>query len=296
MFQLVEQVVKLLFLGVCLQLVINVIQLLLTHLLYHLSVLNLGDEFPVGTTVIKYRANDFAGNSTEKTFAITVQDKIAPIIDKCPSSKIELSISGKKIKDTDNQIVGANSNSNCDSLIILPKPLTATDNCDAIVLPIADKNIFPIGNSVQTWIATDKSGNTAVCLVNIVVTPLDAPIASISATDACIGDNIILSADSITSATYTWTGPDSFSSATQKPMIKTITAAAAGKYVVNYKIGKCASSYDSVTLNILLAPSALKDSFAVESGKTLTDKVTTNDLTNSTETFKVKINQANSNY
>ena len=46
-------------------------------------------SFPVGTTMVSYRAIDNAGNSSTTTFNVTVRDSVAPVI-ACPSNTVQL--------------------------------------------------------------------------------------------------------------------------------------------------------------------------------------------------------------
>ena len=253
-----------------------------------------GDEFPTGQNIIIYKATDLAGNMTTQSFTVNVVDTEKPKFDACPKNEIFLEISGVKIKDTDNQVVALNTNKTCDSLIVLFKPLTATDNCDAGVLakPLFLKNIFPIGTTIITWVATDKSFNTEYCTFNLTISPLQAPKASISNGMACIGETVQLNATTVTNATYNWTGPNIFTSKTQNPMLKNINVFNAGKYAVNYEIGFCKSKFDTIALRILTAPIVKTDSFQVEVGGTLTGNITTNDVDLiKGETYKVKLTQ-----
>lgn len=56
----------------------------------------------------------------------------------------------------------------------------------------------------------------------------------------CFGSTVNLSATTIGGATYSWTGPNSFSSSVQNPSL-TFSAAAAGTYTVNVSQGGCTS-------------------------------------------------------
>jgi gliding motility-associated-like protein len=255
-----------------------------------------GDEFPTGPNVIIYKATDLAGNMSTRSFTINVIDTQAPKFDACPTNSIILEISGTKIKDNDNQVVAMSTNKTCDSLVVLFKPLTATDNCDAFVLSTLTKSIFPIGASIVSWAASDKSGNLEFCTVNLTISPLKAAKASIGNTMACIGETVQLSAETITNAAYNWTGPNLFASKLQNPMVKSINSFNEGKYAVNYEIGACKSKFDTVSLKVLNTPLVKADSFIVEVGGTLNKNITTNDVDLiKGETFKVKLTQTLSN-
>ena len=255
-----------------------------------------GDEFPIGQNIIIYKATDLAGNMLTQSFVINVVDSEKPKFDACPKNSIILEISGVKIKDTDNQVVAMNTNKTCDSLIVLFKPLTAADNCDAFVLPTLTTSIFPIGSSIATWTVSDKSGNTESCAVNLTISPLKAAKASIGNAISCIGETVQLNAETVTGATYNWVGPNLFTAAIQNPLVKNINPFNEGKYAVNYEIGACKSKFDTISLKILSTPSVKADSFIVEVGSTINKNITTNDVDLlKGETFKVTLTQDLSN-
>ncbi len=58
----------------------------------------------------------------------------------------------------------------------------------------------------------------------------------------CIGDTINLTAQTISGATYSWTGPNSFSSTDQNPFIANSTVAMTGNYAVTASTSNCPSA------------------------------------------------------
>ena len=67
------------------------------------------------------------------------------------------------------------------------------------------------------------------------------PVASNNG-PGCVGQSVTLSVDAQSGATYSWTGPNGFTSTDQNPVISNLTSAFAGKYKVLVKIGDCLSS------------------------------------------------------
>lgn len=57
----------------------------------------------------------------------------------------------------------------------------------------------------------------------------------------CVGSNLQLTATGITNATYSWTGPNSFTSIVQNPFITGVTSAEAGTYTVTATVNGCVS-------------------------------------------------------
>ncbi|MCW3091368.1 MAG: hypothetical protein JWP81_2437 [Ferruginibacter sp.] len=76
--------------------------------------------------------------------------------------------------------------------------------------------------------------------------------ARINVTDInpCAGNIISLSAEAISSATYNWTGPNSFISNTQNPVINNISAANSGEYILQVDVPGCGIYKDTVNLSV----------------------------------------------
>ena len=72
----------------------------------------------------------------------------------------------------------------------------------------------------------------------------------------CAGANITLTASNIAGATYSWTGPNGYTSTFQNPVISGVTTAQAGAYSVIANVGGCASAASSTTVTVNSAPSA----------------------------------------
>jgi gliding motility-associated-like protein len=67
----------------------------------------------------------------------------------------------------------------------------------------------------------------------------------------CVGGTLNLTAANITGASYSWAGPNSFTSPLQNPSIVGVTAAAAGTYTVTATVGGCTNTS---TVNVTLNP------------------------------------------
>lgn len=104
-----------------------------------------GSFFPVGTTTVTCKSNNFAGPET-CTFTVTVQDTQPPSIT-CP-----------------NNITAIPPNVS-DPCVVVNFTTTATDNCPGITVVCnpPSGSCFPIGTTTVTCTATDASGNTATC-------------------------------------------------------------------------------------------------------------------------------------
>ncbi|MGB0522776.1 MAG: PKD domain-containing protein, partial [Flammeovirgaceae bacterium] len=89
----------------------------------------------------------------------------------------------------------------------------------------------------------------------------------------CEGDDAMLVTNTLAGATYTWTGPNSFTSNEQNPTISNVALADSGYYYVTASVNGCASATDSTFLAVRTAPTI------TVSDTTITCLVTTIDLT-----------------
>ncbi|MBI1286578.1 MAG: HYR domain-containing protein [Flavobacteriales bacterium] len=121
-----------------------------------------GSIFQVGTTAVLYTSTDGAGNATDCSFSVTVNDTEDPII-VCPSN---ISV------NVDAGTCGA------DVTYSLP---SVTDNCTGSITPtleagIASGSNFPVGTTTNTYQAEDEYGNTSTCSFTVTVTDDEAPV------------------------------------------------------------------------------------------------------------------------
>lgn len=85
----------------------------------------------------------------------------------------------------------------------------------------------------------------------LVGAPACSPAAPVASNDGavCPGESIHLSADG-TSGTYSWTGPNGFTSSQQSPTISDATAAMAGVYEVTVTVAGCTSPAGTTTVTV----------------------------------------------
>lgn len=90
-------------------------------------------------------------------------------------------------------------------------------------------------------------------------------------TPVCENGTLILNAALVSGATYSWSGPQGFTSNTQSPAITTITTAMAGNYAVNIVVDGCRSANNNVNVVVNPIPAApvLSTGGAVCVGNTL---------------------------
>jgi len=107
------------------------------------------------------------------------------------------------------------------------------------------------GNPIITISVTNACG-TVNDTENITVTNSpSAPVAN-NNSPICEGEQLDLTASNIANATYTWSGPNTFSSSSQNPSIASATSAAAGIYTVFATVNGCPGA--SATTNVVINP------------------------------------------
>lgn len=117
------------------------------------------------------------------------------------------------------------------------------------------------GQSVTCIMTSNLSGVTGSPATSnaIVITVNAVPTTPVITTNSpvCVGSTINLTTATVASATYAWTGPNSFTSATQNPTITNATISMAGTYGLTVTANGCSSSAGtaSVIVNASVTPS-----------------------------------------
>ncbi|HEV8609870.1 MAG TPA: right-handed parallel beta-helix repeat-containing protein [Thermoanaerobaculia bacterium] len=105
---------------------------------------------------------------------------------------------------------------------------------------------------VTDGFAQTLASSTATLSVN--ATP--APVASNNG-PICVGQTLQLSASTVAGASYSWTGPNAFTSSQQNPTIPSATVAASGTYGVTATVAGCASPVAMTNAVVNTSPSAV---------------------------------------
>jgi gliding motility-associated-like protein len=113
-----------------------------------------------------------------------------------------------------------------------------------------------LGANAYNWIIySDGCHSSSDQVVINQSTPISTPSA-INNGPLCEGGTVNLTTPTVASATYSWTGPNSFTSSLQNPSISNITALNAGMYTVTVSVSGCSSAAGSTTLVVNPAPIA----------------------------------------
>ncbi|MGI9158662.1 MAG: HYR domain-containing protein, partial [Saprospiraceae bacterium] len=120
--------------------------------------LNSGAAFPVGASVVAYRATDASGLTAVCSFTVQVNDTEQPTIS-CP-----------------NPITVSNTTNLCTG--VAAYTVTASDNCGAtptLLSGLASGENFPLGTTTNIFVATDAANNTVTCSFTVHVNDTQAP-------------------------------------------------------------------------------------------------------------------------
>ncbi|WP_460969981.1 PKD domain-containing protein, partial [Pontibacter aydingkolensis] len=96
-----------------------------------------------------------------------------------------------------------------------------------------------VGTHNVEYIYSDAGGCTNKVTKTVEVTSVTGTLTASSNSPVKIGETLNLSASTITGATYSWTGPNSFTSTSQNPFIANVTSKAAGAYTVTATVDGC---------------------------------------------------------
>jgi|GEM_PF-1172360 len=149
-----------------------------------------GETFAVGTTMVYDTARDASGNTTIRSFSITVNDNQKPIIT-CPSN-VSVALSAGTCVVTG---------------LVLTSPVTS-DNCGVLSVTNNAPSSYSVGTTIVKWYVTDIHSNIDSCSQNVVVTGTpSAPSAPINTTPIgnltiCSGSTTTLSVSGV--GTISW--------------------------------------------------------------------------------------------
>ena len=115
--------------------------------------------------------------------------------------------------------------------------------------PVTQSNTV---STTGTYTCTIHDANSSVAQANGHLTVNSLPTAPVAGNNGpvCAGATLNLTASTISNATYSWTGPNSFTSGSQNPSIPSVTTAAGGTYNVTVTVSGCTSTSSTTTASI----------------------------------------------
>jgi hypothetical protein len=90
-------------------------------------------------------------------------------------------------------------------------------------------------------VTVSANGCSSTSSVLVAVNPNPTTTAS-SNGPICVGNSLNLSASNSTGASFSWTGPNNFTSGVQNPIISNITSLANGTYIVTVTANSCSTT------------------------------------------------------
>ena len=100
--------------------------------------------------------------------------------------------------------------------------------------------------------STSATSNT----ITMVVNPIPATPTASASSPVCAGASINLTTPTVSGASYSWSGPNAYTSTSQNPVITNSTTIMAGSYSVSVTQAGCTSLPGSTTVAITAAPAA----------------------------------------
>lgn len=164
----------------------------------------------------------------------------------------ELQLMAQELQSANYMWTGPNGFFANSRVVVIPSMNDATAGAYQVIASVA--GCASVANSVDASLKPTPAAPT----IN--------PISSV-----CENETLILSAASVTGATYNWTGPGGFISNTQSPAITNVPVSASGNYSVNIVVNGCRSANNTVAITVNPIPPApqVSNSGAVCEGNAL---------------------------
>jgi rRNA maturation protein Nop10 len=125
---------------------------------------------------------------------------------------------------------------------------------------ISNSQIIHSGDYTLTLTVPNCGSYTSVA--SVIVSGNTSSVTAGSNSPVCVGQNLQLSASSLSQATYSWSGPNGFTSSLQNPVISNAQSIQTGAYTLIASSPGCNSTTRIITVNVLNAQSAAPGSNA----------------------------------
>lgn len=238
-----------------------------------------GDTFQPGSTTVVYKATDTDGNTVTVSFVVNIVDDVPPVVI-CPDGPIVVNVGGQILSDPSSFLSNIDTVSSCDGVKLSFEAPSASDNCLSIELTQTDGNtsgdVFPLGDQTLQYIATDGSGNTTLCEVDIQVKALANLNPVSTPSPICNEGTVVITLTEIEDAVYIWNGPRN-KDTLQVNQYNVVIGKENDVYTVFAAVNGCKTKVDTVRLQLVQAPDAINDTFYIQPGQIDTLNVLLND-------------------
>jgi hypothetical protein len=133
-----------------------------------------GNNFPVGTTIITYTADDGHGHTANAYQSVTVTDNTPPVV-------------------TTPANINVNAPADSCSVNVNPGTATASDNCPGVTVAGVRSDSqplgapYPVGTTTITWTATDAHGNSSSGTQTVKVNDVTPPVIVLTTNAISLG-------------------------------------------------------------------------------------------------------------
>lgn len=144
------------------------------------STLPSGNNFPTGTTLVRYISTDNNGNTATCSFNVVIRELVAPTISKttptgttCSPATVTINTDATNCGKTVTQAIltAPAASDNCPGNV----PVTSNLSVNGTLIDLIPANGIP-NNITVLWTATDASGNTATCNQTVQVADQLVPV------------------------------------------------------------------------------------------------------------------------
>jgi len=109
-------------------------------------------------------------------------------------------------------------------------------------------------NGVYNLVVSENGCNSAIATVNLVVNSTPPSPSATANTPVCATNSLTLGTYNIPTATFTWTGPNAYTSNAQNPTITGVGQINSGQYSVTATVNGCISDEDTITVTVIDVP------------------------------------------
>ena len=116
--------------------------------------------------------------------------------------------------------------------------------------------IYPTGGSYTLTCIASANGYNDTFKMSITVIAVATPVPT-SNSPVCSGSSLNLSTPAVSGATYSWSGPNGFTSTSRAPSISNASSSNSGTYSVSVTSGGCSTKTATTSVTITTIPSAI---------------------------------------